>query len=38
MSNRIDGKSMIVTVEWIEVIRKRFPEMFSEGYIDFDKL
>lgn len=38
MSNRIDGKSIIVTVERIEVIHKRFPKMFSEGYIDFDEL
>lgn len=38
MSNRIDGKSMNVTKEEIEQLKKIFQEVFSDGYIDFDKI
>ncbi len=36
--NKLDGKSMDIVGENIEKLRELFPEVFSEGKIDFKKL
>lgn len=36
--NKLDGKSMDIVSENIEKLRELFPEVFSEGKIDFKKL
>jgi adenine-specific DNA-methyltransferase len=36
--NELDGKSMDIVSENVEKLKELFPEIFSEGKIDFDKL
>ncbi len=36
--NKLDGKSMDIVSDNVEKLKELFPEVFSEGKIDFDKL
>jgi adenine-specific DNA-methyltransferase len=35
--NKLDGKSMDIVSENVEKLKELFPEVFSEGKIDFKK-